>query len=411
MALFSSFLTDIESQCSHDFDDNSKTDTNETQSFENLSQQQLIDKLKQSEEYIKGLQNQIKSMNEVMNNCLTEDQTSSDRLNVIHLSNSEDSYYMSSYSHYSIHYEMLSDSIRTDSYRDAILKNSNYFEGKYVLDIGCGTGILSLFAAKAGAELVVAVDQSDIIYHAMDIVRENRLNHKIKFIKSKVESINFIEHNLPQKYDIIISEWMGYFLLFEGMLDTILFARNNLLNESGILMPNHCLLSIAGLSDESFHNKYLAFWDNVYGWKMSCMKNEVIKEANIEVVSKDKISTSIATIKEFDLMQCCIEETQIFNSKFQLISNSDEPIVAIVGWFDCYFNSQQLDHKVILSTSPFNRETHWKQTVFLLKNALLVKKGETVSGTIDVFRNKKDIRSLVIEIKIDNYEKQVYYLS
>jgi protein arginine N-methyltransferase 3 len=411
MVLFSSFLTDIESQCSHDFDENSKTDTIETQSFENLSQQQLIDKLKQSEEYIKKLQNQIKSMNELMKSCLTEDQTSSDRLNVIHLSNSEDSYYTSSYSHYSIHYEMLSDRIRTDSYRDAILKNSNYFEGKYVLDIGCGTGILSLFAAKAGAELVVAVDQSDIIYHAMDIVRENRLNHKIKFIKSKVESIDFTEHNLPQKYDIIISEWMGYFLLFEGMLDTILFARNNLLNESGILMPNHCLLSIAGLSDQTLHDKYLAFWDNVYGWKMSSMKNEVIKEANIEVVSKDKISTTIATIKEFDLMQCCIEETQKFNSKFQLVCNSDEPIVAIVGWFDCYFNSEQLDYKVILSTSPLNGETHWKQTVFLLKNPLLVKKGETVEGTIDVFRNKKDIRSLVIEIKIHNYEKQVYYLS
>ena len=42
---------------------------------------------------------------------------------------------------------------------------------KVVLDIGCGTGILSMFAAKAGAKHVIGIDQSEIIYQAMDIVR------------------------------------------------------------------------------------------------------------------------------------------------------------------------------------------------------------------------------------------------
>lgn len=40
-----------------------------------------------------------------------------------------------------------------------------------VLDVGCGTGILSMFAAKAGAKTVIGVDQSEIIYQAMDIIR------------------------------------------------------------------------------------------------------------------------------------------------------------------------------------------------------------------------------------------------
>lgn len=40
-----------------------------------------------------------------------------------------------------------------------------------MLDIGCGTGVLSLFAASAGAKLVIGVDQSNIIYKAMDIIR------------------------------------------------------------------------------------------------------------------------------------------------------------------------------------------------------------------------------------------------
>lgn len=79
--------------------------------------------------------------------------------------------YFQTYSHYGIHHDMLSDVVRTTSYRDAILLNSNAFDDKIVMDLGCGTSILSMFAAQAGAKQVYAVDQSDIIYQAMDIVR------------------------------------------------------------------------------------------------------------------------------------------------------------------------------------------------------------------------------------------------
>ena len=75
---------------------------------------------------------------------------------------------------------MLADVARTQAYRDALAGRSefagsefasnefagNELAGKVVLDVGCGTGILSLFAAKAGAEHVFAVDVSDVIYQA-----------------------------------------------------------------------------------------------------------------------------------------------------------------------------------------------------------------------------------------------------
>lgn len=61
--------------------------------------------------------------------------------------------------------------MRTESYRNAIMSNPLLFKDKIVLDVGCGTGILSLFAAKAGARLVVAVDMSDIISKAIRIAK------------------------------------------------------------------------------------------------------------------------------------------------------------------------------------------------------------------------------------------------
>jgi ribosomal protein L11 methylase PrmA len=61
--------------------------------------------------------------------------------------------------------------VRTQSYMEAILGNRSIFKDKVVLDVGCGTGILSMFAARAGARLVVAVDMSDVIDKAREIAK------------------------------------------------------------------------------------------------------------------------------------------------------------------------------------------------------------------------------------------------
>lgn len=69
-------------------------------------------------------------------------------------------YYFRSYSNSGIHEEMLRDFERTAAYRRAILRNRHLFKDKIVLDVGCGTGILSMFAASAGAKHVYAIDMA-----------------------------------------------------------------------------------------------------------------------------------------------------------------------------------------------------------------------------------------------------------
>lgn len=128
------------------------------------------------------------------------------------------------------------------------MKNKHLFVDKIVLDVGAGTGILSIFAARAGAKHVYAVDNANIATHARTIIKENGLSDKITVIKGKIEDIV-----LPvEKVDIIISEWMGYFLLYESMLDCVLWARDKYLTPEGLLFPDRAVLYIAAIEDEEY---------------------------------------------------------------------------------------------------------------------------------------------------------------
>lgn len=76
---------------------------------------------------------------------------------------------------------MLKDTVRTDAYRDFIYDNKHLFKGKVVLDVGCGTGILSMFCARAGATKVIAVDNSDIVDKARENVFLNGLEGVVTY--------------------------------------------------------------------------------------------------------------------------------------------------------------------------------------------------------------------------------------
>ncbi|KAJ0587074.1 putative methyltransferase transcription factor interactor and regulator CCHC(Zn) family [Helianthus annuus] len=103
---------------------------------------------------------------------------------------------------------MLKDVVRTKTYLNVIYKKKYLFKEKIVLDVGAGTGIFSLFCAKAGAKHVYAIECSQMADMAPDI--------------GKVEEIDL---PVPQ-VDAIILEWMRYFLLYENMLNTVLYARD-----------------------------------------------------------------------------------------------------------------------------------------------------------------------------------------
>lgn len=224
----------------------------------------------------------------------------------------DDSHYFESYGANDIHAVMIQDKVRTSTYARYILGTPSVFENAIVLDVGCGTGILSLFAARAGARKVFAVDASDIAMKAEKIVKANDLDSVITVIRGKVEDIQ-----LPEgvKVDVIISEWMGYALLYESMLDSVLVARDRFLKLDGVMAPAHSKMML-GLCDASEIVKdRITFWNDVYGgyylfdafktvfesavigFDMSVMAEELYHEAVIDVVGSHAMLSTPSVVK------------------------------------------------------------------------------------------------------------------
>jgi len=322
-------------------------------------------------------------------------------------------YYFDSYSHYAIHEEMLKDEIRTSTYRRAIEWNQHLFQDKVVMDVGCGTGILSLFAAKAGAKCVIAIDCSNIVDSAKKIVEENQLSHKIVVIKSKIEDLDKLPDGLKE-VDIIISEWMGYCLFYESMLDTVIYARDKWLKKSsGLLFPDKAQLFLTAIEDRAYKNRKINFWDDVYGFKMSCIKELAISEPLVDNVDPKQIVTGHCLVKEVNLLKVKKEDLS-FEVPFKLPVKKDEYIHAFMTYFTVEFTACHTP--IGFSTSPeANKYTHWKQTVFYFPDYIAVQRGEEIKGKFKMSPNEINRRDLDFELeikfvgKISTMQSRFYY--
>lgn len=318
----------------------------------------------------------------------------------------ESNYYFNGYAQNDIHEQMLKDRARTEAYRDFIYENKDIFKDKVVLDVGCGTGILSMFAARAGAKRVFSVDNSAIIEKAKLNIIENGFENVITCIRGKVEEIE-----LPvQHVDIIVSEWMGYFLLFEAMLDSVLVARDRWLKpETGILAPSQTRILMAALEDEDLKNNRVNFWNDVYGFKMSAMKEPTLNEAVVDFIEPSSVCSDVVTLKDLPLQTITIKQLD-FVSKFEVVVQRDGNVNAFGGWFDTWFTRdghaipkeqqmQKVEGETFMTTSPFGEDTHWKQTTFFLEESIAVKKGDRIQGTFTCHKGTDNPRELECEIE------------
>ncbi|RCV11418.1 hypothetical protein SETIT_2G184000v2 [Setaria italica] len=301
-------------------------------------------------------------------------------------------YYFDSYSHFGTRAEMLKDIVRTKTYQNVITQSSFLIKDKIVLDVGAGTGILSLFCAKAGAKHVYAIECSQMADMAKEIVKTNGYSDVITVIKGKVEEI---ELPVP-KVDVIISEWMGYFLLFENMLNTVLYARDKWLADDGVVLPDKASLHLTAIEDAEYKEDKIEFWNNVYGFDMSCIKKQAMMEPLVDTVDANQIVTNCQLLKTMDISKMTPGDAS-FTVPFKLTAERNDYIHALVAYFNVSFTKC---HKLMgFSTGPRSKATHWKQTVLYLEDVITICEGETLTGSMTVTPNKKNPRDIDIKLK------------
>lgn len=263
------------------------------------------------------------------------------------------------------HRWMLRDSVRTEAFRRAI--EAMVRPGDVVLDVGAGTGILSLFAARAGARTVYAVEQSNIAEMARKLVQQNGLSDTIRVLEADIHRVD-----LPEQVDLIVSEWLGTLGVDENLLPMVIYARDRWLKPDGKLIPAELTTWMAPVQlPMRVESGY--FKGSPYGFDLSPLAEPSVHEllySRRRVRLEDKVAIERPL---FSVTPAALTWTQS-NLPWRgtptfLISNPN-PVHALAAWF-----SAVLAPGITLTNAPEAPETHWGQLLLPLSREIQLERG------------------------------------
>lgn len=299
------------------------------------------------------------------------------------------------------------------AYHSAIMQNRHLFEGKVVLDVGTGSGVLAMWAAQAGAAKVFAVEYTDMAIHARKLVEHNGLSEIVEVIQSSVEDLE-----LPCQVDIIVSEWMGYILLRESMLDSVIRARNKWMKPEGSMFPSHATMYWATISYEDDRlNKENEYMNSMDDWKKFSLEMKKFYNLDMTALSapyeKEQIDYYVysslwtelsnehvigqpSIIKRLDLNTCTLADAECVKATpYDILIPFPIRVSGFAGWFTVDFNGSEespCTNRKTLTTGPEGGYTHWGQQVFYLKDPLDLSSESRVHGTVEMIRQLKNKR-------------------
>ncbi|MED6218234.1 hypothetical protein PIB30_025009 [Stylosanthes scabra] len=367
----------------------------------------------------------------------------------------EDRGYFQFYSHLGVHEEMLKDQVRTSTYRKAIMYHQASIEGKVVLDVGCGTGILAIFCAQAGARKVYAVEACEFAGLVNSVVEENQLSDIIDVLHGRVEEVE-----IPEQVDVIVSEWMGYMLVFESMLASVIAARDRWLKQDGLILPSSALLYMAPITNPERYSETVDFWRDVHGIDMSVIrpyaKQCAFQDPWVETITPANILAWPHLVTCINCHTITIPELDSFQTSFNMRSVRKAPLHGFAFWFDVDFTGKNeptyspirstqatsilvtppertqpppnweqvkeivsteaalelLDlplppsgggHNIpppVLSTAPNEPPTHWEQTMLYFYDPVEVENNQPIEGTLTLSQNPTNKRFLDIRLEL-----------
>ncbi|KAM5159350.1 protein arginine N-methyltransferase 9 isoform 1-T1 [Callospermophilus lateralis] len=285
------------------------------------------------------------------------------------------------------HFIMLNDTKRNMIYNAAIQKAvcSGF---KSVLDIGAGTGILSMFAKKAGAQSVYACELSKTMYElACDVVAANKMEAGIKLLHMKSLDLEIPKH-IPERVSLVVTETVDAGLFGEGIVESLIHAWEHLLlqpktkgengncDKYGKVIPASAVLYGMAVECAEIRRHHRVGLKDIVGIHLpknvkfqSPAYSYIDNEETVEPYTTEKMSRVpggyLALTECFEIMKVDFNSLQELKSLATKKPDSITiPVVkegtldAVVVWFVL-----QLDDEHSLSTSP-SEETCWEQAVY-----------------------------------------------
>ncbi len=262
------------------------------------------------------------------------------------------------------HGSMLSDRKRCTSFQKAI--SGTVKKGDVVLDLGTGTGIQALFACRAGAKKVYAIEAGKVIELAKRICAKNGWQEQIVFLSGNSTKIN-----VPEPADVIVTETLGNFGLEEGLLNWVIDARKRLARPGAAIIPQQIELFVVPVEFPGAYQKKVRAWKkNLYGFDFSPMEGFAANHIyNLALERKMFLSPPQSFIK-IDLSQIKSSNVQ-GEVSFTVARNG--VLHGLGGWFRTV-----LAKGISISNEPPNKVPSWAQVFLPLEKSLALKQGQNV---------------------------------
>jgi type I protein arginine methyltransferase len=272
-----------------------------------------------------------------------------------------------------VHLGMLNDKSRTDNFISGLQETVK--EGDIVLDIGTGTGILAIAAARAGAKKVYAIEASGMADVAQATINKTEVAGKITLIRGWSTQVK-----LPEKADVLVSEILGNDPFDENILQTFRDARKRLLNPNPRILPENVkvwglpvVIPPALLQNKVLLPHDLVNWQSWYGVDFSALKHvtaglsRYLFRANAALVTNLTIIDQLLLLTEVDF--ATFEEMSISN---EITATVQQPFNGLLMYFESKLG------KAMLTTHPAvaGDTNSWVSPVWYLPKAQQLQPGD-----------------------------------
>lgn len=271
------------------------------------------------------------------------------------------------------HFGMLNDFGRNSLLQEAI--ENIVGPGDHVLDIGSGSGLLAMVAARAGAGRVTSCELvRPIAQAARRIVAANGLQHIVEILNKGSDELT-VGDDLPRPADVVVTEIVDCGLVGEGLLPTLRNARASLLKPAGTIIPRQARLVAVPVESTSIWQ--LNRVDFASGFDVSHF-NEFASARYFQVRLRcwsHRMLSAPRTVLSFDFLHDPLEPG---HRTVDIPIRRSGTCHGIAFWFEL-----DLDGKRTLSNEPTNRTSHWHQAFQCLPEPLLVAAGKRVRVRVD----------------------------